>query len=1079
MKRKAVVILLAVVFVLSIAVLAACNGSKYFARFETNGAKEDIPYQETDVVYSVVRPTKDGFVFGGWYLKRDFSDENGSVTFPYRLTEDTTFYAKWIPNGGGENTGSYTATFEGNGGTSPAAQTGVAYATEPAKPIRGEYLFTGWYLNQITSGSPVDFPYQLSGDTTFYAGWKLIEDEKYTVTFESNGGTFVQSQTVQAGESVTLPANMEKQGAVFEGWYTSPTFNVGKVTGTTYTPTEDIILYAKWTVTAQPNPTDSAELQGYLSATTSDNFGASYDLKVDTTEGTKYRAVSSYSFAENFVYRRAPYWTGDSWVLDTNGNYYYFTDWGFYRPSEASWQLYLEAASGVYTYGALRYETEPTEDIEETFDMIYLAKIATLDASKFYKYEGKWYAIDDYAPQAGELILGNCGEGDLKSAYSSFALVFDKDGVITGIEATSLITEYTQIGSGTGVTYYFYTHKIGIKEIGNIVAITEDEFIQDQERPNGYYPKLNENDPKRNNANGDGKTYTVEQLQTALQQLVNFTAYYTFAGNTFDGYIYNPVTIYNQGGKGKVVTEAYIYEIESGTTVKQSAGKDQYYYYNEDNGAFFRLINNNNGGYYVYCDQCNFENTYEYNQYLLGVGASGSAITFNCKLPTANLKDISADKFVFNAKLGCFEFAGAAEEMKTLGQMLFGNNDLTYPELDETEGYAFIRIFMKDGAVQKVVAASQLVLSGESNEMFMKEIVITSYTTDEVTLPVNADTLYAPGEAKENGNVEKLEQAFAAMGSNYTYTDTFTTNNGDELWNVTDVYKYTQNASTAGSLTNATTMFYKDGKLYLKGSSGDVEVNYEWTKQYLTVNKGQWGIITVTDDYVAYEMNNWAKWATPIAQMFDASWFYEGKDGKYYGKPECMEQIAEVIARYSGTYHYLDHPAFGGAYNRYVVLKFVSVELSAGKVANIYYGGRVHTKSFGEFDMDFSGRGEFTSVNATTISGVPSGADSARPAKPVYTLMPPQNVAVSDDGILTFDPVDNADSYTVKVYNAQDVLVKSAPATNGMDLHAVEGLLAEGVVINRYFVCVTAQSADEYLNESPQSAKVYTELSRL
>lgn len=67
----------------------------------------------------------------------------------------------------------------------------------------------------------------------------------YTVTFNSNGGSAVASQTVTDGETATEPDDPTKDGSTFAGWYSdeelTTEFNFA-------TPiTQNTTLYAKWT----------------------------------------------------------------------------------------------------------------------------------------------------------------------------------------------------------------------------------------------------------------------------------------------------------------------------------------------------------------------------------------------------------------------------------------------------------------------------------------------------------------------------------------------------------------------------------------------------------------------------------------------------------------------------------------------------------------------------------------------------------------------------------------------------------------------------------------------------------------
>lgn len=66
-------------------------------------------------------------------------------------------------------------------------------------------------------------------------------DKQVTITFDSNGGSFVESQTVSIGDNVTEP-NATKDGYELVGWYLDEkawSFSEDTVT-------EDIVLVAKW-----------------------------------------------------------------------------------------------------------------------------------------------------------------------------------------------------------------------------------------------------------------------------------------------------------------------------------------------------------------------------------------------------------------------------------------------------------------------------------------------------------------------------------------------------------------------------------------------------------------------------------------------------------------------------------------------------------------------------------------------------------------------------------------------------------------------------------------------------------------
>lgn len=69
----------------------------------------------------------------------------------------------------------------------------------------------------------------------------------FTVTFDSNGGTNVPSQTVEYGGTLTMPDNPTRDGYVFSGWFKDIEFTQRFVFGENGDKvTADITPYARW-----------------------------------------------------------------------------------------------------------------------------------------------------------------------------------------------------------------------------------------------------------------------------------------------------------------------------------------------------------------------------------------------------------------------------------------------------------------------------------------------------------------------------------------------------------------------------------------------------------------------------------------------------------------------------------------------------------------------------------------------------------------------------------------------------------------------------------------------------------------
>ena len=78
---------------------------------------------------------------------------------------------------------------------------------------------------------------------------KLVAETKYTITFDSKGGSAVQPVKASAGAAITAPTDPTKDGFVFAGWYESTDGGVtlsDTAFSFSYMPARVFTLYAKW-----------------------------------------------------------------------------------------------------------------------------------------------------------------------------------------------------------------------------------------------------------------------------------------------------------------------------------------------------------------------------------------------------------------------------------------------------------------------------------------------------------------------------------------------------------------------------------------------------------------------------------------------------------------------------------------------------------------------------------------------------------------------------------------------------------------------------------------------------------------
>lgn len=116
----------------------------------------------------------------------------------------------------------YSVYFDAQGGDFVPKQTIKQYDTvNYVVTAREGYEFLGWYLN----GQKYDFNTPVTRTITLIAKWKKINndkpivDNKHTVYFDSNGGTYIGSKTVKEGNAVSRPSNPTRNGYTFIGWY--------------------------------------------------------------------------------------------------------------------------------------------------------------------------------------------------------------------------------------------------------------------------------------------------------------------------------------------------------------------------------------------------------------------------------------------------------------------------------------------------------------------------------------------------------------------------------------------------------------------------------------------------------------------------------------------------------------------------------------------------------------------------------------------------------------------------------------------------------------------------------------------
>ena len=111
----------------------------------------------------------------------------------------------------------YTVTFDSNGGSPVESQTVLSgsCAQPPEEPTWDGSFFLYW---ADETGAEYSFATPVTADLTLTAVWTGGPEDTYTITFDTRGGSRVDSQTVPIGSRARKPKDPVKSGCTFQYW---------------------------------------------------------------------------------------------------------------------------------------------------------------------------------------------------------------------------------------------------------------------------------------------------------------------------------------------------------------------------------------------------------------------------------------------------------------------------------------------------------------------------------------------------------------------------------------------------------------------------------------------------------------------------------------------------------------------------------------------------------------------------------------------------------------------------------------------------------------------------------------------
>ena len=374
------------------------------------------------------------YTFAGWFTAASDGTQISSTT---TVTGNVTYYAHWTAT-----KRSYTATFNGNGGSTPSPSSitkkyNAALGTLPTCSRTG-YTFLGWYTAS-SGGTKISTTTVVTKNITYYAQWSI---NSYTLTFNPNGGTVTPTSKDLEYNSAygTLPTPTRASDAqytyTFAGWYTATTGGT-QVTAATKMAAKDTTVYAHWTSNTR-----------------------SYTVSYQTTYGTLNRTSQSVAYNSK---------GSCTLTMPDNTAEFTYTFVGWYTAANGGGtkvgsELTLEtpAIKGTVTYYA--YVTRSTKSYTHTFNAngggtvnpatitkAYNTALGTLPtvSRTGYTFVG-WF--DTSAASGGTQATTTTKVTGTKTWYArwsinSYTFTFDKNGGNTP-SATTITKEYnTAVGT--------------------------------------------------------------------------------------------------------------------------------------------------------------------------------------------------------------------------------------------------------------------------------------------------------------------------------------------------------------------------------------------------------------------------------------------------------------------------------------------------------------------------------------------------------------------------------------------------------------------------------------------------------